>query len=362
MRRLAPRWDVLFVEGVPMRSVAVGDGGHELRRIVRKLRQGWSLRSPHPGLHVLRPMPVPPAGPIGRLAQVAALRRQVERALRHLRLDGPRLAWFSVPVAAPLLGRLGEEGSVLYYQDRYHEFSHVDSRILRAQLGVLARGCDATIATAQPLAADLSEMGAAPVVIRHGVEVGRFAEERPVPEELEPLERPLVGCVGLIDDHMDYDAVIAVAEGLDRGTVVLVGGANTSTERLRHRRIVLLGRRPYADIPSYVQAFDCCLVPFVTTPLTEAANPIKLREYLAAGRPVVSTPIQEVLPYADVVGLATGAEEWVGAVRAALRPEADTDAARRRRRGRVASETWDAVSAEVEAVLNGVMPAVESPG
>ena len=55
------------------------------------------------------------------------LRMQVTAALRRLRLDGPRLLWFSVPIVAPLLRRLGERASLLYYQDRYDEFSHVDA-------------------------------------------------------------------------------------------------------------------------------------------------------------------------------------------------------------------------------------------
>jgi glycosyltransferase involved in cell wall biosynthesis len=345
-----------------MRSFATADKRHELLRIARKLRQGWSIRSPEQGLHVFRPFPVPPAGPIGRRAQSAGLRRQVEYALGRLGLHGPRLAWFSVPIAAPLLGRLGEKASVLFYQDRYHEFSHVNAALLRTRLHELARGCDATIATAELLADDLRALGAAPIVIRHGVESRRFASEYPVPDDLHSLERPLVGCVGLIDDHLDLEAVVAVADALERGTVVLVGAANMSTQPLRHPRIALLGRRPYQAIPAYVQAFDCCLVPFARTRLTEAVNPIKLREYLAAGRPVVATPLDEIRAYADVVGLATTPEEWAAEVRDALTSEADTPAARRRRHERVAEETWDTVSIEVEAVLDRIMTAGDFPG
>jgi glycosyltransferase involved in cell wall biosynthesis len=355
MRRLAPRWDVLFVESIPMRSVALGRGDrHELRRVMRKVRQGWSLRTVEPGLHVLRPMPLPPAGRLGRAVQLAALRAQIGFALRRLGLGGPRLAWFSLPVVAPLLGRLGERADVLYYQDRYEHFSHVDAELLRAQLGHLAEACDASIATASHLADDLRALGADPVIVRHGVEVERFAQRPGPPADLVALERPLVGCVGLIDDHMDLGALRALADGLDGGTLVLVGDANIALNELRHPRIVLLGRRPYADMPAYVHAFDCCIVPFAAGPLTEAVNPIKLREYLAAGRPVVSAPMPEVERYAEGVRFAATGAEWVAQVRAAIAD--DAPGAQAARRALVEEETWDRAAAAVEAVLDRVMP------
>jgi glycosyltransferase involved in cell wall biosynthesis len=356
MRRLAPRFDVLFVEGVPMRSVARGDG-HELRRVLAKVRQGWSLRTVAPGLYTLRPAPLPPAGRLGRRLQVEALRVQIELALRRLDLRGPRLAWFSLPIAAPLLGRLGEQASVLYYQDRYDEFSHVDAALLRGHVAALAAGCDVSIASAEPLAADLRALGASPVVIRHGVEVDRFASPGAVPADLEALERPIVGCVGLIDDHMDLPALRAIADSLERGTLALVGGTNIALDALRHPRIALLGRRPYTDMPAYVNGFDCCIVPFAAGPLTEAVNPIKLREYLAAGRPVVSTDMPEVRRYAPTVRLASTTEEWIAEVHAALAPAEATPDRRRARYELVAGETWDAAAAAVEAELDRVLPA-----
>ena len=91
----------------------------------------------------------------------------------------------------------------------------------------------------------------------------------------------------------------AIAGSLQHGTLVLVGGLNTDPAPLAHPRIRLLGRRDYADMPAYVQAFDACLVPFARTRLTAGVNPIKLREYLAAGRPTVATELPETVPYAD---------------------------------------------------------------
>lgn len=355
MRRFAVRFEVLFVEGMPMRSVARGQRG-EVRRVLTKLRAvRGGLRTVAPHLHVLRPVAIPPAGAVGRRLQLVGLRAQVAIARRRLGLGGPLIAWFSLPVCAPLLGRLGEAGSILYYQDRYDAFSYVDGAYLRRCLADLAAGCDVAVATAEALAQDLRALGADPSVVAHGVDAERFAGRPPAPADLAGLERPLVGYVGILDDYLDLDLLVAVADRLERGTVVLVGRENIDVAMLRaHPRIRLLGARPYDAIPGYLSAFDCCLVPFAINRLTVAVNPIKLREYLAAGRPVVSTPMPEVLQYGDVVSIADGADAFAGAVVAALATAEDETAIGRRRR-RVASDSWDAVAARIEPHLTALL-------
>ena len=110
MRRFARAgWNVLFVEGIPMRSV-VADGRNELRRVAAKLRAPAGTRTVEDRLHVLRPLPIPPTGEPGRRAQLAMLRLQIGWTRRRLGLDGPTIAWYSLPNAAPLMGRLGEAG------------------------------------------------------------------------------------------------------------------------------------------------------------------------------------------------------------------------------------------------------------
>jgi O-antigen/teichoic acid export membrane protein/glycosyltransferase involved in cell wall biosynthesis len=354
MRRFSRSYDVLFVEGIAMRAIAGGDR-HEWRRVWRKVRAFRELRTVAPGLHVLRPFPVPPLGSVGRRLQLAGVALEIRRARRRLGLDGPTVAWFSLPNVAPLLGRLGARGTLFYYQDRYDAFSHVDDELLRRDIAALARGCDVCVCTAEPLVADLRALGADPVLVRHGIDPERFAGDFAVPADLAGLERPLIGCVGLIDDHLWVEAIRAVADSLERGTVVFVGAANTDTAPLAHPRIALLGRRPYEAMPEYIAAFDCCLVPFAMNRLTEGVNPIKLREYLAAGRPVVSTALPEVLPYAGVVELAASPAEFVAAVRRALAPSGDTAAARRARRERVAGESWDAAAERIDRLIRGLI-------
>ena len=158
-----------------------------------------------------------------------------------------------------------------------------------------------------------------------------------------------MGYVGLLDDYVDLELLVQLADRLDQGTLVLVGAANTDISILRHPRIELLGVRPYASIPAYVSSFDCCLIPFLVNRLTVAVNPIKLREYLAAGRPVVSTPLPEVERYGDVVSV-VAREDFVDAVIDVLN-SSDLEAAREARRLRVAGESWERVAASIEALF-----------
>lgn len=355
MRRFARAgYEVLFVEGAFVRSIAKLDRG-AWWRIFGKLRRGIALHTPEPGLHVLRPIPLPPSGGLRRIA-LPLLRLQIELALRWLRLRGERVAWFSWPLVAPMVGHLGERASVFFYQDRYHEFTDVDVDQLLADTRHLATHCDLSIASATALGDDLRAMGADPVVVSHGVDVERFEGTPSPPPDLQQLERPLVGFVGLVDDHMWLDSFAAIADRLDTGTVVIVGGTNTSLAQLEHPRIALLGYRPFATMPAYIGAFDCCLVPFRLNGLTEAVNPIKLREYLAAGRPVVSSAMPEVEAYGDVVALARTPAEFTDAVMRTLDdPGADTDEARDRRRSRVAGESWDVAAARVRELVDPLM-------
>lgn len=343
-----------------MRSFAPMGSG-EGRRALHKLRLGARsrLRTVAPDLHVLRPSLIPPAGPLGRAAQLATIRAAVAGALRRLAIEGPRALWFSLPVVAPLRTRLGAQGSVFYYQDRYDAFSHVDGDMLRAHVADLARGCEASFASAADLADDLRHLGADPIAVPHGVDVERFAAPGLAPSDLDGLERPLIGYVGIVDDYLALAHIRAVAEKIERGTVVIVGRVNADVAELRHPRIHLLGARPYESIPDYLEAFRVCLIPFAINRLTLGVNPIKLREYLAAGRPVVSTRLPEVAHYSDVVRLVDAADDFAQAVIEALELD-DGPSARAARRARVADESWDAVAEAIEPTLLSIVSRVSA--
>src|SRR5205823_5942351 len=136
-------------------------------------------------------------------------------------------------------------------------------------------------------------------LVQHGVDIEHFAKaydpRTTIPDEVKNLPGPVIGFWGLIADWVDLQLIRHVADAFSGGTVVLLGSATTDLSPLAGaRNIRHLGRRPYADLPRYAKAFDVALMPFRVNELTLAANPLKVREYLAAGLPVVSTDIPEV--------------------------------------------------------------------
>jgi len=190
------------------------------------------------------------------------------------------------------------------------------------------------------------------VLIRHGVDFNHFRKaldpDTTVPEEIRNLPRPVIGFFGLIADWVDLELIAAVAKRFPDGSVVMVGKSTTDTKVLEQEpNIHLLGRKTYESLPGYCKGFDVALMPFRINELTLNANPLKVREYLAAGLPVVSTAIPEV----EVLGLCrigTDRESFVREVEIALREPGPSG----ERSERVRSESWDARVDELRGYLS----------
>src|SRR5205807_9747142 len=140
-----------------------------------------------------------------------------------------------------------------------------------------------------------------------------------VPEEIAKLPRPILGYFGLIaDDWVDVPLLVHLAKRFPQASLVLIGKTTMDVSALESLpNVHLLGRKPYETLPAYSKGFDVALIPFPVSEVTLNANPLKAREYLAAGLPVVSTPIPEV----EVLGtcrIGGTAEQFARQVEAAL--------------------------------------------
>ena len=175
-----------------------------------------------------------------------------------------------------------------------------------------------------------------------------------------------MGFFGLIRDWVDLDLLADVARRRPDWHLVLIG--DSTIELALYQGLAnmhFLGRKPYADLPAYCKEFDAGLVPFKINELTKAVNPIKLREYLAAGLPVVSTPLPEVKACGPWVRIAADAEEFRRGGRGGVAPSvehssgngATDDAARSCKAAEIRSaamrdETWPAKVAAIWQVLS----------
>jgi len=172
------------------------------------------------------------------------------------------------------------------------------------------------------------------IVIGNGVEWERFAEPRPVPADLRDLPRPLIGYVGLLSHFLDFQALESLRRARRGGTLVLIGPGSPATDRAvadlaARDGVRVLGPRPYEDVPAYLQALDAGVIPFqAASPHVQGINPNKVYQYLAAGLPVVTTPILDLEPQPPALQYASTPGDLVHAVEHALDAPRDPEASR----------------------------------
>ncbi len=349
MRILARENRILWVNSLANRRPQAT--AHDAARIVKKLGDVLrGLREPEKNLHVLGPLALPSFGTVAQRVNRALLRQQVLAAMRWLGFRRP-IGWSFLPSAAPVAGHLGEELFVYHCVDEFSAFTGATPEIAALEADQ-ARRADLVVVSADRLQSAKRALNDNCVVVRHGVDHAHFARalaaETAVPAELARLPRPVVGFFGLVADWVDLSLVRAVADALPGGSVVVLGKVQTSLAPLAGApNVHLFGRRPYGELPAWCKGFDVALMPFVENELAASSNPLKVREYLAAGLPVVSTPVPEV-ERLGLCRIASGEDAFVAAVREAL---AEGPGPSRARSRAVAHESWEAKVEELRRAV-----------
>jgi glycosyltransferase involved in cell wall biosynthesis len=270
---------------------------------------------------------------------VSAVRRALERA----RIERP-VIWAGTPSPAlvAVLDLLPSRLLVYDCLDAVAAFRPGYPEVEAAE-ATLARRADVVLATSPELEARMRRHNPRTVLVPNAADYDHFSRRiafGDIPFELRALPRPVIGYVGEVAAWFDTGLVRRLALRHPEWSIVLVGPATAEARRaLPAANVHFLGRRPYSELPRYLAGFDCCLIPFRATPLTAAVSPIKLYEYLAAGRPVVSTPLLNVLPFAREV-LVAGDQRFLEAVEEAVAGRHDVEAAEGRRHC-ARAHTWE---------------------
>jgi glycosyltransferase involved in cell wall biosynthesis len=352
MRELAKSNHVLWINWHASRRPGLNkrDFGSVLEKL-KQFRQG--LVQVQENLWVLTPFVVPlPSSALARRLNRWLVAVQTRRILR--RLPPRRQLWSFTADIGPLLGSFGEERVIYYCVDEFAAFSGYDVETTRRLDRELCQAADLVITVSQALYSTKRAYNPNTVLVPHGVLYQHFAQALhpafPVAPELARLPRPVVGYYGLIQDWQDLDLLGAIARRRPDWSIVLVGKVQVNVERFRALpNMHFLGQKPHAELPQFCRGFDVAMIPHKINELTLNMNPIKLREYLAAGLPVVATPLPEARRYEPGVRIAEGVDGWVAALEAAVHdrsPEAD-----RRRSALVEGEDW---SVKVRAIVEAV--------
>jgi glycosyltransferase involved in cell wall biosynthesis len=363
MRALSHGNRVLWLNSVCGRRADFGNA-RDLRKMARKVI-GF-LKGPRevePGLWVYTPLvlPFPYSG------RVVALNTWILRAtlgLLRWRLGMREFQlWTFLPTAVPYVGKMGESLAVYYCTDEWASFSHLGREPVAAMERALCAKADVVFATSRPLLEGKAPYNPETHLASHGVDYAHFAtaldEHTRAPADLAGVPRPIVGFFGLIESWIDLSLLAYVAIERPAWSIVLIGRAAVDVSSLqRLPNVYLLGRRPYRDLPRYARAFGVAVCPFAAGELTRNINPVKLREYLSAGLPVVATGIPEAAIYPEACRLVSGPEQFLAACDAALR---DDSAERRRWRSKAMRyETWEQKAGESLGIALRVKAGLET--
>lgn len=353
MRILARKNRVLWVNSIGMRKPTVSKA--DFQRMVAKLRR--ALRGcveVEPNLFVTNPLVLPlPGVAWAERLNVRILAAWLRRLCRRHGIRQPIL-WTFLPNVNRLVGRLGEQMVIYHCVDEYSAFSGVPREALIRMERDLIRRAHIVFTSSEQLCKERWPLNPSTHFVPHGVDVAHFAlaldPTTAVPDDVRGLSRPVVGFFGLLADWVDLPLIRAVALARPEWSIVLIGKAATDLGALRGLpNVHILGQRPYATLPGYCRGFDVGIIPFRANDLTVRANPLKLREYLAAGLPVVSTPLPEVARYDGLVRLANGPDAFIAAIEAALAERSPEMV--RRRAGAMRAEGWEARVAEISTLV-----------
>ncbi len=342
MMQFARRVPVLYVNSIGMRMPSPGEGRmflHRIRRKVRSVLRG--CRDVGDGMHVYSPMVLP--GPTGLALTRGMMIRSLRRRARRLGMRRP-LIWINCPTGAEFVDALDPAAVVYQRTDRYESFDGVDPRRIRDFDTWLKARADMTLFCSSWLHEQEQVGCRAAHLVDHGVDAVRFAASADdtggTPADLACLPGPRVGFVGGIDDHtFDPELFCTVAQAMPDVQFVLVGACSLPDSWCPLPNVAQLGQRPLAEVPAYAAGCDVLIMPWRQSPWIRACNPIKLKEYLATGRPVVSTDFPELSNYRGLVDVAHTPECFVRALRRALEEPADSPR-RADRRARVTGHTW----------------------
>jgi glycosyltransferase involved in cell wall biosynthesis len=355
IRRLRTDRPVIWVNSIGLRRPRLNS--HDLRRCGAKLRAVLSNAiglskavELQPNVHVFEtidPLAIPaPSSWAAREVNRRLLGALVRKAIRRHRLQSPIL-WLSLPSAVDILGNLGERAVVYYCGDDWSALPGVDHDAVNGLEAELVARADLVLAASATIAAKFPPHKTA--LLPHGVDVALFSTGT-VPRAPDlPSGAPVAGFYGTLSEWMDSELLAHAAMSLPEWRFLLIGPVRTEIRALADlSNVILAGQRRHEELAGYVQHWDVSLLPFRSMPMTQAFNPLKLREYLAAGTPIAATPFPALDGYRDLIEIGRTPEEFVAAIR---RAGAEGRRRAEERMRRVAGETWEARARQVAELL-----------
>ncbi len=356
--RAAEHNRILFVESLGLRRPQLA--GRDLRRMGQRLIHSLRPLREVDNVHVLSPVIVPlHSNRVVRAVNAELLTRYVSWAAKKVGLHRPVLFSF-VPQAEVLLDRLDFSRVLYYIDDDYAAKEGIDADSFLDAESRFARRADAVFASAPELVTRMRAFNDNVLYSPNVADTKLFAqalEPGPVDTELAALPAPRIVFIGaILAAKIDIDLVVALARLRPEWSFAFFGPVGpgdprTNVDALREQpNVHLLGHRPYEQLPDVLRGADATIIPYLLDGEMRSVFPMKTYEYLAAGRPVISTPLETLDDVPEVIKAAT-AEEFAARLQEAI--DGDTDQLRAARSAGAQAHSWEARLEQIAGAIDG---------
>ncbi|HCD33974.1 MAG TPA: hypothetical protein DER01_16305 [Phycisphaerales bacterium] len=343
----------LWVNTIGMRLPRIT--ASDIKKIAGKLKQ-WTQpktdSTPLPAnLRVINPLMYPGfRNGLQRRVNAQLLSRQINRQL-DTQTSKQRIAITTIPVVADLVGKLNVDHWVYYCVDDFSVWPGLDSSVMQAMEEQLVRQVDRVIAVSDNLVKRLEQWTPQIDLLTHGIELDHWQTQttNPSPAWAQRHNSEMIFLFwGLIDPRLDTQWCLKLAA---YGKLVLVGPVQSIDPKLaEHPNIVLPGSCAYADLPSLAQHADVLVMPYADLPVTRAMQPLKFKEYLATGKPIVARNLPGILDWQDCADLVADDETFI--TRVVQRSVGGLPALQQQARNRLQNETWQCKAQQLKQHLH----------
>jgi len=238
--------------------------------------------------------------------------------------------------------------------DQLSGFSNVTPEMLASE-DELTKRSDLILATSHLLFNEKSQLNKNCLLVPNGTDFDHFNYSPGIlPNELIDIRKPIIGYYGALSDWLDTELIYNLASARPNWNFILIGRIESAdvSQLKTMNNVFFLGEKPYELLPGYLQHFDTCIIPFKKIPLTEATNPVKLFEFLSAGKSVVATDLDELGYYREYVRLASSPNDWLDAIESALDDYSPAQVEKRMQFAR--QNTWDERILLVEDAIHAI--------
>ena len=275
------------------------------------------------------------------------LRDELLSTIDYLGIEHPIL-WLFTPIAAPIISKIDTSLVVFDALDNWLTHDGLKSYYQASSEGyqILKREADLAFCGSQQMRDYMSSGRPKVYWIPNGVDIDLFMPveltESELPDDIRRVPKPRVGYVGVIDSRLDVELLTHVVKYLEDLSFVFVGWIGKATVDITSLtelpNVYLLGQKPYELMPAYINTFDVCIMPHKVNAYTNGMSPLKLFEYLACGKPVVTTPVAGTEQFSNVIYIVDNEADFAQSIRISLKE--DNSVRRLTRRESVCEHSW----------------------